>query len=137
MEGLDIDRLETIANNAINATFERLHQLQQRALNVSRRALESNKPGAILSEELLALREGLGQSLVDFQNNLESDIIRLIRDLARKTRLRGSYGGSIEVLVRSIYDRVKARVSAIRSTVNDVDEVIRRRERGDTDFWNR
>jgi hypothetical protein len=118
LEGLYIDRLESISSSAINLTFDRLEQLQQRVLDVSRRALENHQPGSVLAEELLLFREGLGESLVDFQKNLESGILRLIRDLIRSSRIRGAYGNSIEVLVNSIKERVTQRVESIRDLFN-------------------
>jgi hypothetical protein len=113
LEGLNIDRLQTIAKSAVSLTFDRLQSLQQRVLDVSRRALEHHQPGTVLSEELLQLREGLGQSLVDFQKSLESGLIRLVRDLLRSSRIRGVYGNSVELLVESITERVTDRVDTI------------------------
>ncbi len=113
LEGLNIDRLEAITNSAVNFTFDKLHQLQDRVLNVSRRALESHQPGSVLADELVELRQGLGQSLVDFQKGLESGLVRLVRDLLRRSRVRGIYGNSFEVIAESIASRVEERVEDI------------------------
>ena len=65
--------------------------------------------------------------MVDFQKNLEGDILGIIRTLITNARLRGTYGNSIEVLVRSIISRVRDRVESIRDAISDADYDLYRR----------
>lgn len=124
IDGVSISRLRSIVNSAVNVTFEKLSILQDRVLDVSRRALEHHQPGSVLAEELLLFREGLGQSFVEFHQSLQESLLRLIRDVVRRSRISGTYGGSIEVYIRSIVDRVRDRVENIQDLISRVSSHI-------------